>query len=139
MKTEGNLNNHFGLPLQLLRLESEHDIAVMELGMSHPGEITLLASLAKPDIGVVTNVAPVHLGHFKSVAEIARAKKELIGELSSSGTAILNGDDEYVSQFGRDFCGRVVTYAIHNPADVRAEAVEQHGSEGSRFDIVVGK
>jgi UDP-N-acetylmuramoyl-tripeptide--D-alanyl-D-alanine ligase len=110
----------------------------MELGMSHPGEITLLASLAKPDIGVVTNVAPVHLGHFKSVAEIARAKKELISELSSGGTAVLNADDEYVSQFGREFCGRVVTFSLNNPADFRAETVEQRGSQGSQFEIVAG-
>src|SRR5947207_1675862 len=73
LKSEGNLNNHFGLPLQLLRLEAEHDIAVMELGMSHAGEITALARIAHPETGVITNVAPVHLGFFRSVADIARA------------------------------------------------------------------
>ncbi|HEX3000061.1 MAG TPA: UDP-N-acetylmuramoyl-tripeptide--D-alanyl-D-alanine ligase, partial [Armatimonadota bacterium] len=138
IKTERNLNNHFGLPLQLLRLEPEHDIAVIEMGMSHPGEITALAALARPNVGAITNVAPVHLGFFKSVAEIARAKQELIGQIAPDGTAVLNADDEYVSQFGREFQGRVVTYAVRNPADVHAESVEQHGSEGSRFDVVIG-
>ncbi|HZW51565.1 MAG TPA: Mur ligase family protein, partial [Rudaea sp.] len=100
LKSEGNLNNHFGLPLQLLRLEPEHELAVLELGMSHAGEITLLASLAQPNLGLVTNVAPVHLGFFKSVAEIARAKQELIQALPLQATAMLNADDEYVANFG---------------------------------------
>jgi UDP-N-acetylmuramoyl-tripeptide--D-alanyl-D-alanine ligase len=138
LKSEGNLNNHFGLPLQLLRLEPEHDIAVMELGMSSPGEITLLAEVARPDCGVITNVGAAHLGFFTSVAEIARAKYELIERLPSGATAVLNADDEYVSQFGRDFHGKVVTYALKHPADVRAEAVESRGGGGSEFDVVIG-
>lgn len=136
-KSVGNLNNHFGLPLQLLRLESGHDIAVIEMGMSHVGEITALAKIACPDIGVVTNVAPVHLGFFNSVAEIARAKYELIENLPARGTAILNADDEYVSQFGREFHGKVVMYGIKHPADVRAEHIAARGPEGSAFDLVV--
>jgi UDP-N-acetylmuramoyl-tripeptide--D-alanyl-D-alanine ligase len=138
LKSEGNLNNHFGLPMQLLRLEPQHEVAVMELGMSHAGEITALAKLAQPDMGVVTNVAPVHLEFFTSIAEIARAKYELIASLSPRATAVLNIDDEYVSQFGRDFAGRVVTYGLHRPADVRAEAIEQRGASGSVFEIVAG-
>src|SRR4030095_6357822 len=86
LKSEGNLNNHFGLPLQLLRLESGHEIAVIEMGMSHSGEIAVLAKIAQPDVGVVTNVAPVHLGFFNSVGEIARAKYELIAGLPAGGT-----------------------------------------------------
>jgi UDP-N-acetylmuramoyl-tripeptide--D-alanyl-D-alanine ligase len=136
MKSEGNLNNHFGLPLQLLRLEPEHQVAVVELAMSHAGEIAALARVARPDMGVVTNVAPVHLGFFASVAEIARAKYELIESLTAGGVAVLNADDEYVSRFGLDFAGRVVTFALHHPADVRAEAVEDLGVRGSRFEIV---
>ncbi len=136
LKSEGNFNNHFGLPLQLLKLESEHDIAVVELGMNHAGEIAALAAIAEPDIAVVTCVAPVHLGFFNSLADIARAKYELIQALPSSGTAVLNADDEYVAQFGRDFPGHVRTFGIDHPADVGAEHIRQLGAEGSEFDLV---
>jgi UDP-N-acetylmuramoyl-tripeptide--D-alanyl-D-alanine ligase len=138
LKSEGNFNNHFGLPLTLLKLEPEHDLAVIEMGMSHAGEIAALAKIAQPEIGVVTNVAPVHLEFFESVAGIARAKYELVEALLSGGTAVLNSDDEYVSQFGRDFRGKVVLYGLRASADVRAENVQPLGSEGSAFDVVVG-
>ena len=132
LKSEGNLNNHYGLPLQLLRLEPEHELAVVELGMNHAGEIRALAALCEPNVGVVTCVAPVHLGFFNSVADIARAKYELIQALPATGTAVLNADDEYVSQFGRDFSGRVITFGINHPADVRADAIREMGPDGSR-------
>ncbi|HET6176979.1 MAG TPA: UDP-N-acetylmuramoyl-tripeptide--D-alanyl-D-alanine ligase [Candidatus Sulfotelmatobacter sp.] len=136
LKSEGNFNNHFGLPLMLLKLEPEHDVAVIELGMSHAGEIRALAKIAQPEIGVVTNVAPVHLEFFDSLAGIARAKYELVESLSASGTAVLNADDEYVSQFGRDFKGKVLMYGTRATADVRAENVQSRGAEGSEFDVV---
>ena len=138
LRSEGNLNNHFGLPLQLLRLEPEHEVAVVELAMSHAGEIATLTRIAQPNLGLVTNVAPVHLGFFNSVAEIARAKYELIAGLPGGSTAVLNADDEYVSQFGRDFHGRVVSFALEHPADVRADAIEERGAQGSAFEIVAG-
>jgi UDP-N-acetylmuramoyl-tripeptide--D-alanyl-D-alanine ligase len=137
LKSEGNFNNHFGLPLMLLKLETEHDIAVIEMGMSHAGEIRALAKIAQPEIAVVTNVAPVHLEFFDSLAGIARAKYELIESLPASGTAVLNADDEYVSQFGRDLKGKVVTYGTRATADVRAEQVQARGAEGSEFDVVL--
>ena len=137
LKSEGNFNNHFGLPLMLLKLEPGHDLAVIEMGMSHAGEIRALAKIAQPDIGVVTNVAPVHLEFFDSLAGIARAKYELIASLPSSGTAILNADDEYVSQFGRDFKGRVIQYGTSIGADVCAGNIDSQGAQGSEFDIVV--
>ena len=136
LKSQGNLNNHFGMPLQLLKLEPEHDIAVIEMGMSHAGEITALAQLALPDCGVVTMVAPVHLEFFDSIADIARAKYELIQSLRPGGIAVLNADDEYVSQFGRDFHGKVVMFGVHKPADVRAENITSRGPDGTAFDIV---
>ncbi len=136
LKSEGNFNNHFGLPLMLLKLEPEHDVAVIEMGMSHAGEILALAKIAQPEIGVVTNVAPVHLEFFDSLAGIARAKYELVESLPASGTAVLNADDEYVSQFGRDFKGKVIRYGTHAAADIRAENVESCGTEGSRFDVI---
>jgi len=139
LKSEGNFNNHFGLPLMLLKLEPEHDVAVIEMGMSHAGEIRALANIAQPEIGVVTNVAPVHMEFFDSLAGIARAKYELIESLPASGTAvaILNADDEYVSQFGRDFKGKVITYGTRATADIRAENVQTRGAEGSEFDVVL--
>jgi UDP-N-acetylmuramoyl-tripeptide--D-alanyl-D-alanine ligase len=137
LKSEGNFNNHFGLPLMLLKLEPEHDIAVIEMGMSHSGEISALTKIARPGIGVVTNVAPVHLEFFNSVADIARAKYELVQSLPTDGIAVLNADDEYVSQFGRDFRGKVVLYGTKPTADVRAEHIEQHGAKGSTFELVV--
>jgi len=138
MKSEGNFNNHFGLPLMLLKLEPEFDVAVIEMGMSHAGEIRALAKIAQPEVGVVTNVAPVHLEFFDSLAGIARAKYELIESLSTSGTAVLNADDEYVSQFGRDFKGKVVMYGTRATADVRAENLESKGADGAEFDVVIG-
>ena len=138
LKSEGNFNNHFGLPLMLLKLEPEHEIAAIELGMSHAGEIAALAKIAQPEIGVVTCVAAVHLEFFNSVSDIARAKYELITSLPASGIAVLNADDEYVCQFGRDFKGKVVTFGMNPSADVRAEKIEQRGSLGSAFDVIVG-
>jgi UDP-N-acetylmuramoyl-tripeptide--D-alanyl-D-alanine ligase len=137
LKSEGNFNNHFGLPLMLLKLEPEYEVAVIEMGMSRAGEIRALAKIAQPEIGVVTNVAPVHLEFFDSLAGIARAKYELIESLPSAGTAVLNADDEYVSQFGRDFKGKVVLYGTREIADVRAEKIESKGTFGTEFDLVI--
>ncbi|HEV2401654.1 MAG TPA: UDP-N-acetylmuramoyl-tripeptide--D-alanyl-D-alanine ligase [Candidatus Sulfotelmatobacter sp.] len=138
LKSEGNFNNHFGLPLMLLKLEPEHDLAVIEMGMSHAGEIRALAKIAQPEIGVVTNVAPVHLEFFDSIAGIARAKYELIESLPSGGMAVLNADDEYVSQFGRDFSGKVIKYGVKAMADVKAENIQSRGANGSEFDVIFG-
>ncbi len=135
-RTKGNFNNHFGLPLGLLTLEPEYDLSVIEMGMSHAGEIAALARIAHPNEGVVTTVGPVHLEFFDSVAGIARAKYELIEALPAGGTAVLNADDEYVSQFGRDFKGKVILFGLKPTAEVRAENIEVIGAEGTRFDLV---
>jgi len=136
LKSQGNLNNHFGLPLQLLKLEPEHEFAVIEMGMSHPGEIKALATLAQPNCGVVTLVAPVHLEFFESLAAIAAAKKELIDALPPDGTAVLNADDPYVSQFGQGFSGKVVTFGLHRLADVIGAKMKTLPSGGSTFTII---
>jgi UDP-N-acetylmuramoyl-tripeptide--D-alanyl-D-alanine ligase len=138
MKSSGNLNNHIGLPLQLLKLEAEHDLGVVEMGMNHAGEIRALGELAHHDLAVVTTVAPVHLEFFGSLAEIARAKYEIIETLHPGGVAVLNADDDYVCQFGRDFKGKVVTFGIKRSADVTARKVQINGAEGSTFELVVG-
>jgi len=121
-KSSGNLNNHIGVPLALLALEPEHDIAVLELAMSAAGEIRRLAEIAQPEMGVVTNVAPVHLEFFDSVEAIARAKKELIDYLAarkSGVTVVLNFDDERVRSFADGFPGRVVTFGLQVGAEFR--------------------
>jgi UDP-N-acetylmuramoyl-tripeptide--D-alanyl-D-alanine ligase len=136
LKSLGNLNNQFGLPMQLLRLEHQHEIAVIEMGMSHSGEITMLAQIAAPDEGVVTNVGLAHLENFGTQDGIARAKYELIESLPAGGHAFLNADDPYVSQFGRDFHGKVTLFGIDHPSDYRAENVRLRGVLGSEFEIV---
>src|SRR5579863_323492 len=111
LKSQGNLNNAYGLPLQLLRLEPEHDFAVVEMGMNHSGEIAALARIAAPDWGVVTNFGTAHIENFaEGQAGIARSKFELVAALPGGGMAFLNCDDVYVSQFGRDFAGKVVYF-----------------------------
>jgi len=118
LKSQGNLNNNFGLPLQLLRLEPEHEFAVVEMGMNHLGEIATLARIASPDWGVVTNVGTAHIENFtEGQAGIARAKYELIAALPGNGVAFLNCSDPYVSQFGRDFHGKVVYFGLGPCAD----------------------
>ena len=120
LKSQGNFNNAFGLPLQLLRLTPEHEIAVIEIGMNHPGEIAALARICAPEWGVVTNVGTAHIENFPDgQAGIARAKLELIDELPSAGVAFLNCDDPYLSQFGRDFHGRSVYFGSGPCADPR--------------------
>jgi UDP-N-acetylmuramoyl-tripeptide--D-alanyl-D-alanine ligase len=118
LKSQGNLNNGFGLPLQLLRLEPEHEFAVVEMGMNHAGEIATLALIASPDWGVVTNVGTAHVENFADgQAGIARAKFELVAALPANGVAFLNCDDAYVSQFGRNFLGRAVYFGAGPIAD----------------------
>jgi len=136
LKSQGNLNNAFGLPLQLLKLEPEHAIAVIEMGMNHAGEIAALARIAEPDWAVVTNVAPVHLEHFADgIAGIARAKHELIEALPPDGIALLNCDDAFVTRFGEGMGGRAVFYGTGGCADIRAVQITEHGTEGVVFTV----
>jgi UDP-N-acetylmuramoyl-tripeptide--D-alanyl-D-alanine ligase len=126
LKSQGNLNNGFGLPLQLLRLTPEHEIAVIEMGMNHSGEIAALARIATPDWGVITNVGTAHIENFKEgQAGIARAKFELIAALPANGVAFLNCDDAYAAQFGRDFHGRVVYFGNGPCADPQILSVDE--------------
>jgi len=137
LKSAGNLNNAFGVPLQLLRLEPEHEVAVIEIGMNHAGEIAALAKIAEPNWAVVSNVAPVHMEFFRDgLAGIARAKYELVEALPPDGLAVLNADDEYVKMFGRGLGDRAIFYGTGADAQVRAENIEEAGVHGVRFDAV---
>ncbi len=136
LKSRGNLNNNFGLPLQLLRLEPEDEIAVIEMGMNHAGEITALARIAAPNWGVVTNVGKAHVENFADgISGVARAKYELVQALPAEGIAFLNCDDPYVSQFGRDFHGRVIHFGRGPCANLRVEHLENLGAEGTRLTV----
>jgi UDP-N-acetylmuramoyl-tripeptide--D-alanyl-D-alanine ligase len=136
LKSAGNLNNAFGLPLQLLKLEREHEVAVIEMGMNHAGEIAALAKIAEPDWAVVSNVGPVHLEFFPDgIAGIARAKYELIEALPREGVAVLNFDDPYVAGFGEGLGARAVFYGVGEGAEVRAVHVVEVGAEGVVFTV----
>ncbi len=137
LKSEGNFNNEYGLPLTLFRLDETHQAAVLEMGMSRRGELARLAAIARPDVGVVTRVAPAHLEFFASVDEIAEAKRELVEGLNGrDSTAVLNADDPRVAAFGAFAPGRVVTYGIDTPAFFSAAAIEDRGALGSAFDYI---
>lgn len=139
LKSQGNLNNAYGLPLQLLRLESANEYAVIEMGMNHLGEIAALCRIATPDWGVVTNVGTAHIENFsEGQAGIARAKYELIAALPANGVAFLNCSDQYVSQFGRDFRGKVVYFGIGPCGDPAILDVKEDSS-GLRVHFRVGE
>ncbi|HXC97602.1 MAG TPA: UDP-N-acetylmuramoyl-tripeptide--D-alanyl-D-alanine ligase [Edaphobacter sp.] len=139
LKSAGNLNNAYGLPLQLLKLEPEHEVAVIEMGMNHAGEIDALAKIAEPNWAVVSNVGPVHLEFFPDgLAGIARAKYELVEALPADGIAILNYDDPFVSTFGNGLGSRAVFYGTGEGADVRATHVTELGAEGVVFTVEAG-
>ncbi|HKP87010.1 MAG TPA: UDP-N-acetylmuramoyl-tripeptide--D-alanyl-D-alanine ligase [Blastocatellia bacterium] len=140
IRTQGNLNNDYGLPLSILKMESggarasDFDYAVFEMGMNHKGEIARLAEIAPPDMGAVTIVAPVHLEFFDSVDAIAEAKAELIAGIKSGGAAALNADDERVARM-RGMRGDIEyrTFGIERAADVRASDIQTEGLGGARF------
>jgi UDP-N-acetylmuramoyl-tripeptide--D-alanyl-D-alanine ligase len=133
-KTIGNFNNQFGLPLSLLRIPGDAEVAVIELGMNHAGEIRQLSALAEPRHGVVTNVGYAHVEAFDSIDGIALAKRELIETLPPDGTAILNADDPRVLAFAAIHHGPVLTFGFSDSADVRATDV-QSLPEGSAFTV----
>jgi UDP-N-acetylmuramoyl-tripeptide--D-alanyl-D-alanine ligase len=141
LKSEGNFNNAYGLPLTLFKLEATHDAAVLEMGMSEPGELKQLAAIASPDVAVVTRVAPAHLANFISLEEIAFAKRELVEGLNGpNSVAVLNADDARVAAMASCAPGRVIFYGIEKPAEYRAEEIEDRGALGSAFTLVeVGK
>ncbi len=137
LKTQGNLNNHIGLPLTLLKREPAHEIGVLEMGMSAAGEIKRLAEIAQPDIGVITNISEGHLVQLKSLKNIQLAKGELFDSLTEQGTAIVNADDPLVLELARSLRAKIVTFGIDQPADVRASEIESKGNQGFQFKVKI--
>ncbi len=134
-RNKGNLNNHIGLPLSLLELRTRPDIAVVELGMNHPGEIRTLVGIAQPDIRVWTNVGDAHLGFFESADAIADAKAEILEQARPDDVLVANANDARVMSRAAAFAGRVVTFGLETDATVRATNVELRGLEGSTADV----
>jgi UDP-N-acetylmuramoyl-tripeptide--D-alanyl-D-alanine ligase len=133
-RTLGNLNNHIGLPLSVLRSEPGDDVLVVEMGMNHSGEIDLLASIAQPDVGAITQVAPAHLGSMGSIEAIALAKGELLDHIRPGGTAVLNADDARVMAQRKRFAGRAIRFGFGEDAEFRAREIETTRA-GTRFRL----
>ena len=135
LRSEGNENNEIGLPLTVLRLERADQALVLEMGMYVGGEIADLARIARPQLGVVTAVQPVHLSRIGTIEAIEQAKGELVEALPASGTAILNADDERVARMAARTAARVLTYGFGPAAEVTAEAIQSAGPDGMRFTL----
>jgi UDP-N-acetylmuramoyl-tripeptide--D-alanyl-D-alanine ligase len=134
-KNRGNLNNHLGLPLSLLELRHGADLAVMELGMNHAGEIRRLVEIAEPEIRVWTNVGDAHIGHFASQDAIADAKAEVLENASPADVLICNADDSFIQARVGGFAGRVVTFGEAARADVHGTAIQDLGLEGTALRL----
>jgi len=135
-KSWGNFNNQIGAPLCLDNMPDGTEVVVSEMGMNHAGEIAQIAGLMRPNVGVYTNIAPVHIEFFGTIEGIAAAKRELLENLAPGGTVIVNNDNEHVVRISRDFAGRKVTYGVEHDADYRATNIRERGLLGTRFTLV---
>ena len=135
-RSPGNYNNLFGLPLAIFGLSPEDHIGIFEMGMSAPGEIAEMCRIAMPDVGVITNVAPVHLEFFESLKAIARAKGELAEGLGAGGTLIYNADDPLVCEIADGFDGDKISFGMRPGADIRAEEITIAGLTETRFRLI---
>jgi UDP-N-acetylmuramoyl-tripeptide--D-alanyl-D-alanine ligase len=134
-RNKGNFNNHIGLPLSLLELRSRPEVAVVELGMNHPGEIRTLVGIAEPEVRVWTNVGDAHVGFFPSSEAIADAKGEILEEARADDVLVANADDSRIAARTAAFAGRVMTFGIDRVADVRAVSVEDRGLDGTSAQV----
>ncbi|HRD01675.1 MAG TPA: UDP-N-acetylmuramoyl-tripeptide--D-alanyl-D-alanine ligase [Candidatus Saccharicenans sp.] len=140
LKSQGNYNNEIGLPISILSLTDSHQIAVIEMGMNHPGEIKRLTEIAPPEVAVITRLAPVHLEFFESLEEIALAKKEILNGARPGATAVLNGDDPFIRKIAADFPqDKIIYFGRNDKYSVRAEDIEYHGWSGLSFNLVYGQ
>lgn len=139
LKSEGNFNNRIGLALTLLRLEKRHQAAVLEMGMSAPGEIKALTGIAPPDVVVITNINPVHLEFLKTMENIAGAKKEILDGMKRGGTAVLNGDDLFIQKISESFKEKKVSFGFSEGCDIQARNLKSLGYDGIGFDLKYGR
>lgn len=137
LKTEGNLNNRIGVPQTLFRLNSRHEGAVIEMGVDNLGQTTRLCEIARPTIGIITNIGPDHLEFFRSMEGSAQAKAELLDLLPPDGTAVLNVDDPYYDYLAARARCRVVSFGFSSKADVRATDVKSDGRDGTIFRLLL--
>ncbi len=135
LRTPGNLNNHWGVPLTLLALRPEHQVAIVEMAMSHPGEITALARLARPGAAIVTNAGAAHLEGLGSLEEIAKEKAALVWALPKDAPAFIGADSPRLLAAVRGAPARLITYGFAHEAEVRPSRYEDLGAEGSRFEV----
>jgi UDP-N-acetylmuramoyl-tripeptide--D-alanyl-D-alanine ligase len=136
LKNRGNLNNQYGLPLTLLERDEAHRSVVVEIGMNHRGEIAPLAAIARPTVGVITNVGTAHVEHLGSQDEIALEKGDLVAALSRDAWAVLNADDPRVLAQRERTVARVSTFGLGAEAEIRAERITALGDRGHAFDLV---
>ncbi len=134
-QSPGNLNNEIGVPLSLLQLSEEDQMAVLELGMSHPGEIRLLSSLSRPDSALLTNVAAVHLEFFSDLDAIAAAKGEILEHLSQGGRLFFNADDDRVTRLVSSYTGPKISFGLHQGADIQVSDYQIEGLDRMNFGI----
>ncbi len=134
-KSRGNFNNLIGCPLCIDNTPDDAEVVVSEMGMNHKGEIALLAGLTHPDVGVYTNIGPVHIEFFGTVEKIAEAKRELLENVKPGGTIVVNNDDEHVVRISEGFAGTKVTYGIDHDAMFRAEDLHERGLLGTTFTM----
>jgi UDP-N-acetylmuramoyl-tripeptide--D-alanyl-D-alanine ligase len=134
-KSWGNFNNLIGCPLCIDNTPDDAEVVVSEMGMNHKGEIAQLAGLLHPDVGVYTNIGPVHIEFFGTIEKIAEAKRELLENVKPGGTIILNADNPYVMNISRGFEGRKLTYGIDHDADFRGVNIRERGLLGTSFEV----
>ncbi len=135
LKNQANLNNEIGLPLTLLSLNDNHQVAVLEMGFYVPGEIELLCQIALPKIGIITNIGTVHAERAGDIETIARGKSELVQALPSNGLAVLNYDDIHVRAMAKNSSAKVISYGLHSEATLWADEIESLGLDGIRFNV----
>ena len=136
IKSEGNLNNHIGVPLSLLRIRRSHEVGVFEMGMNHPGELAPLAAMVAPTVSIVTNVGPAHLEGMGDEAAVAREKAAVVLALPKEGVAVLNADNPWTPQLRRHRSSRVITAGFAPEAGVRAENIRR-SADGTEFDLIL--